>query len=322
MVLGHHGGYDAYDSSDELMRAADEMAREIMRMCDKKQRGHCSAADMSAHLKNTKHKVFLNFMMRKQQQKYHEYDENDDELLDLNDMRNAVRGFFDSDMYGAEMKRRAAHPEDTRPRWKYNSPGAESRYDATKDHDIYAAHKEVNATAHEKRYKQKPTPRKGDFRKTHKSPTSSTSASKTLGKCHTKWLHAKQISFAVNRLGGINKVGPPHFKEAHNVLTAAQTEQARQVFRTWDKDSDGNIAPSELNMAMHAVITSMRQISTQTQGHTAVTIGLDKSQVGAFVEEIFRQADWNHDGALDEEEFVKIYNTIAINCIDYNECIG
>jgi len=296
-----------------------------MRMCDKKQKGHVCCFDMQAHLKNSKHKVFLNFMMRQNQKCYKQYDANHDELLDLSDMRHAVRGFFDSDMYGAEMKRQKAHPSDDRPAWKYNSPGAESNYNAQDDTDIYASHAKMNQEAHKKHHpKQTPragSPAKGDFRSRKALGGAGLVGGETttLGEGHSMWLHAKQISFAVNRMAGVKGVGPPHFKEAHNVLSDTQVEQAKQVFRTWDKDHNGLIAPNELNMAIHAVISSMREITAQTAGHTSVMIGLDQTQVRDFVEEIFRQADWNHDGALDEEEFVMIYNTIAINCIDYNE---
>lgn len=124
--------------------------------------------------------------------------------------------------------------------------------------------------------------------------------------------------------------------------------QARSVFHTWDKNHNGRIERKELDRAMHAgrlecpldaysgpsmrivsprylqcplaaVVESMKSISAQTGGHATVTVGITKDQICAFVEDIFEQADDNHDGDLDEDEFVKVYNTIAINCIDYNE---
>jgi len=190
------------------------------------------------------------------------------------------------------------------------------QYDASYDQELHKSHADKNAAAHAKLHKSDKTRKSSP--KTHQ-PRGVVST--RLGHANAKWFHGKQIAFAVNRLAGVRGVGPPHFREAHNVLSPQQVEQAKAVFNTWDKNHDGGIDRSELGHAMHSVIESMQHVAAQTGGHTAVKIGLEKEDVHAFVEDIFDKADWNSDACLDINEFVEIYNTIAINCIDYNEML-
>jgi len=325
-VLEHHGGYDAYSQRDAFDPMADELARELLRICDTKERGTCSQTDMSAHLQHTKHKCFLNYMTRRNGHMFKECDTNHDSLLDLDDMRLAVKKYWESDIYGVELRKKQIHPEDTRPVWKVNSPSAHAEYNASADQKQSEAHREMNAAAHQQRKLKNAraagNSSAGSAPKSARQSMSTYDKSQTRnGGLHLNWLHAKQIAFAVNRVAKVKGVGPPHFREAHNILTDVQRAQAKAVFDTWDKNSDHGISRQELGAAMHAVIESMHAISAQTGGHTTVKVGLEKDDVEAFVQNIFEKADRNHDGDLDEEEFLAIYNTIAINCIDYNEVL-
>jgi len=329
MVVKGLGAYDT--DAAERRRAIESMAQEIMRTCDRKHKGKISACQMQAHLKGTQHKTFLNFMMRKNKKNFTQYDADGDEQYDMKELINAVTGYFDSDMYGKEVLKKKLHPASDKPAWKYSTPGA----DASSDFKHPAEEMQVEHEMHMKEYDEahpdeKPMTRVTSNKQSSRPVSRAEMAKKQKSKCrptlnvgwalkHQRWMQAKQISFAVKKLAGVKHHDEGFtFKESANVLTEEQKQQARTVFQTWDKNEDGGINKEELHTAILAVMEAVGQ-NAQVPGHEKVFLSLKQDQITDFVDNVFEKADFNGDQVLDEEEFVQIYNTIAINCINFDD---
>jgi len=304
------------------------MAREIMKLCDKSHKGTITSCQMQTYLAHTKHQVFLNFMMRKNLEKYAHFDANEDGVLDLDEVRTAVLGYLDSDMYGAEVRKRQLHPPSGKPAWKHSGVAPTREYKDDYDQEILAEH--MTKVKHGKALTQaqnSPQGKRSPNRGRMGSPVRKTRASnptRNIGQHHggSRWIEMRQIAFATKKLLGVKKTGPPNFKEAHNVLTPAQVEAAKGVFAVWDKDHNGGIDKTELAAAMDAVIVSVQDIQAKTAGHSSVKATMHPEKIATFVSHVFELADHNHDSILDEDEFVAVYNTIAINCINFNDIDG
>jgi len=321
---------DGYNCSDpDRQKAIMNMAREIMQRCDRHHVGKITATQINAHLKGTEFKTFQNFIMRKNQAKFKDFDKDSDYNLDMNELISAVEGFFDSDMYGAQMKKKELHPEDGKPHWKYTGPAetwASNPQDGMRDE--HQEHVQQYDEAHPERGNMssrglpRRTPRAGSNRNTPRNPSKG-EASTNIGwqLKHRHWMQAKQIGFAVKSLAGAKKSAPPNFLETPNILSREQELQARAVFKKWDKNKDGGVNRTELADAMMSVINAIRGAQAKTAGHITIFSNLKQEKIAEFVDYIFELADYNEDQILSEEEFVKIYNTIAINCINFDEDI-
>merc|ERR1711871_50655 len=85
-----------------------------------------------------------------------------------------------------------------------------------------------------------------------------------------------------------------------SILNAEQTEQAKNVFKSFDTNGNGTIEKQEMVSAMSKLVTTL-------QGDL-----LEKK-----VTSLFQSADRDLSGGLTFEEFLGVYNEISIHITDF-----
>jgi len=202
----------------------NKLAKEILKMCDKPYRegitqyGHATATQMRSYLRHTKHRRFLDFMMRNQQEEFERFDTDKDGQQDHESMREALKAYFLSDMYYADQRKKRAHPLLEHPAWKAPTPGAtHNPYNCNADRSILREHQKTynnssydNSAYHNESYKSKPgrprtaMPKRGTA--THARPKSAYNRPAVGAKASQQEL-AKAVAEASEDLGHAWKEG-------------------------------------------------------------------------------------------------------------------